>query len=181
VQGVRAQAIEFKGIAVTYRFSSDSDYEPEKFEPEEAPGRGRWFPAMIAVGLAIVGSGSAFVWHASGHSGPAFLAFLNASSPAAADSVVGLKDLQAVQQQLVGQMQQATQVLGGQQAEIKRLSDQVTVLAGKLDTLQRSLTTIQTAPVSNPIVAPARKKPPAPKPAKPSPAGAPAPPLQLTH
>jgi hypothetical protein len=90
---------------------------------------------MIIVGLATIGSGSAFVWRGYGHSGWAFLssASVSALPQAATDSVVALKDFQAVQQQLVGQMQQATQVLGAQQAEVKRLSDQVTVLAGKVD------------------------------------------------
>lgn len=168
---------------MTYRFSSDSDYEPEDYEPEEAPGRRRWFPVIVVVGLAIVGSGSAFLWRAYGHSGPALpsFAYVNGASQAASDGVVALKDIQAVQQQLVGQMQQATQVLGAQQAEIKRLSDQVMALAGKVDALQRSVAASQTAPVSNPIVAPARKKPPAPKSVQTSPAGAPPPPLQLTH
>jgi uncharacterized coiled-coil protein SlyX len=78
-------------------------------------------------------------------------------------------------------MQQAMQVLGAQQAEIKRIADQITVLAGKVDSIQRSLTTSQTAPVSNPVAAPARKKPPVPKPAQTSPTGAASPPLQLTH
>ena len=72
-----------------------------------------------------------------------------------------LKDLQAFQQQITAQTQAATQLLGSQQAEIKRLSEQMTALAAKLDTLQRSVTSVQVAPpapVPKPIMPPVRKK-----------------------
>jgi len=68
-----------------------------------------------------------------------------------------LKDFQAFQQQITAQTQAATQLLGSQQAEIKRLSEQITVLATKLDAVQRSVAAVQVAP------------PPAPMPIKPAP------------
>jgi uncharacterized coiled-coil protein SlyX len=77
-----------------------------------------------------------------------------------------------VQQQLAGQVQAATQLLASQQAEIKRLSDQLAALTGKIDALQQPATPAPVAPV--------RKKPAAPAPV----AGAPPPPpppLQLSR
>jgi uncharacterized coiled-coil protein SlyX len=170
---------------VTYQFSNDVDYEPEDDEPEETPRRGRWFSAVIVVGLAVVGSGSAFLWRGYGFESPIVQSMITTpSSQVATESAVTLKDFQALQQQLAGQMQQATQLMGAQQAEIKRLSDQVAALAAKLDALQHSVTSSQippTAPIPKPVVAPARKKSAAPKPAEASPAGVPPPPIQLTR
>jgi len=101
-----------------------------------------------------------------------------------------LKDLLAFQQQIVAQTQAETQLLGSQQAEIKRLSEQMTALAAKLDTLQHPVVSVQPAApaavpkpaVSKPIVPPVRKKPVVPKPVDVSPTGAPPPaPLQLSR
>jgi hypothetical protein len=52
-----------------------------------------------------------------------------------ADKPVGLGDLQAFQQQIAGSAQSTEKLLTAQQAEIKRLSDQVAVPSGKLDLL----------------------------------------------
>lgn len=65
-------------------------------------------------------------------------------------------------------MQSTERLLAAQQAEIKRLSDQVVVLSGKLDLLQRPLSSAQAAlPAAAP--APAAPKPvAAAKPKKPA-------------
>jgi uncharacterized coiled-coil protein SlyX len=87
-----------------------------------------------------------------------------------------VSDLQAVQQQLAGQVQAATQLLASQQAEIKRLSDQLAALTGKFDAVQQP---VAPAPAPAPKqVAPARKKPAAPAPVAANPTGAP---LQLSR
>jgi phage shock protein A len=105
-----------------------------------------------------------------------------AAAPAGAGAKgVGPSDLQALQQQLAGQMQAVTQLLASQQAEIKRLSDQVAALSGKVDALQQP---VAPAPGAK-QAAPVRKKP-APAPVAANPAGAtapppPAPPLQLSR
>jgi hypothetical protein len=84
--------------------------------------------------LAATGSGSALLWRAYGN-GAAFPSFTSAADKAVAiaDRPVGLNDFQAFQQQIAGSMQSTQQLLTAQQAEIKRLSDQVSALAGKLD------------------------------------------------
>ncbi|MDO8400633.1 MAG: hypothetical protein Q7T45_22725 [Bradyrhizobium sp.] len=76
--------------------------------------------------------------------------------------------MQALQQQVAGSVQSTERLLAAQQAEIKRLSDQVVVLSGKLDLLQRPLSSAQAAlPAAAP--APAAPKPvAAAKPKKPA-------------
>jgi cell division protein FtsB len=171
---------------VTYR--TDDAYRIEDdvhYEPEEPPKRRRWLSVIVVVALAIMGSASAFLWRAYGNNVPTFPSFGSTPPADAGDKVVMLKDLQAFQQQITAQTQAATQLLGSQQAEIKRLSEQMTALAAKLDTLQRSVTSVQVAPpapVPKPIMPPVRKKPVVPKPVEATPAGAPPPPpLQLSR
>jgi hypothetical protein len=161
---------------VTYRFEDHVEDEPE-----EAPRKRRWIPVIVVLGLAVTGSASALLWHAYGSNLPIFPSFGSTAPAAAGDKVVMLKDLQAFQQQITSQTQAAAQLLGSQQAEIKRLSEQITALGTKLDTLQRSVTSVQAAPpAANPIkpapvpLPPVRKKP-APKPVEEPPADAPSP------
>jgi uncharacterized coiled-coil protein SlyX len=163
---------------VTYRIDDDRYDEPEE------PKRASWVStAVVALLLACTGVGLAFFWRGYGGSVAALPSVASANRPAApgvaGPAEKGLSDLQAVQQQLAGQMQAATQLLASQQAEIKRLSDQVAALTGKIDALQQPVTP---PPVSK-QVAPVRKKPAAPAVAA-HPAGAPPPPpppLQLSR
>jgi flagellar basal body-associated protein FliL len=169
---------------VTYRSEDDVEYEAE-----EAPRRGRrWISIIVILALAATGSASAFLWRAYGNNFSTFPSF--GSTPAAdvGDKVIVQKDLQAFQQQITAQTQAATQLLGSQQAEIKRLSEQMTALATKLDTLQRSVTSLQvTAPAPIPIkpapipMPPVRKKPVVPKPAEEPAAEAPPSPSPLSR
>lgn len=89
--------------------------------------------------------------------------FTSAARPAApADKPVMLGDLRALQQQIAGSVQTTERLLAAQQAEIKRLSDQVVVLSGKLDLLQRPLTSAQGAippPAPKPVTSAAKPKP----------------------
>jgi uncharacterized coiled-coil protein SlyX len=123
--------------------------------------------------LAAIGSASAFLWRAYGNNVPTFPSFGSTPSADAGDKVVMLKDFQAFQQQITAQTQAATQLLGSQQAEIKRLSEQMTALATKLDTLQRSVTSVQAPPPAPIPMPPVRKKPAVSKPVEASPAEAP--------
>ena len=167
---------------MTLRYDDDVEYEPEETEP---PKRKRWLSYVVVVMLAATGSGSAILWRAYGNNGLTLPSFGSTPPPDAGDKVVTMKDLQAFQQQMVTQTQAATQLLGAQQAEIKRLSEQMTALAAKLDTLQHPVANAQPAApaaVPKPIVPAVRKKPAAQKPVDASPAGAePPPPLQLTR
>src|SRR6476659_10765646 len=101
---------------------------------------------MVVLALAATGSASALLWRAYGNDLPTFPSFGSTPAADAGDKVLMLKDFQAFQQQITAQTQAATQLLGSQQAEIKRLSDQMTDLATKLDTLQRSVTSLHVTP-----------------------------------
>jgi uncharacterized coiled-coil protein SlyX len=137
------------------------------------PERRRWVPIAVAVVLAVFGAGSAWLWHSFGGELPALPSFASSgAAPGAAptevpDKTVGLKDFQAFQQQVAGTMQSTAQLVAAQQAEIKRLSDQVAALAAKIDTLQRPAATAQAAapvpPPPTPAPAAPRKRPAAPK------------------
>jgi uncharacterized coiled-coil protein SlyX len=174
---------------VTYRIDDDRYDEPEQ-EPKRVSLAST---AVVVLLLACVGVGLAFFWRAYGGSVAALPSVASVSRPAAAPGVagpaemgVGLSDLQTVQQQLAGQVQAATQLLASQQAEIKRLSDQLAALTAKIDALQQPVT----PPPVPKQVAPVRKKPAAPAVAA-HPAGAaaspppppppPPPPLQLSR
>jgi uncharacterized protein involved in exopolysaccharide biosynthesis len=182
---------------VTYRIDDDRYDEPEEEprraswvstadEPDEKPKRASWIStAAAALLLACIGVGLAFFWRSYGGSVAALPSAASVSGYAAAPpggvagaAEKGLSDLQALQQQLAGQMQAAAQLLASQQAEIKRLSDQVAALTGKIDALQQP---VAPPPVSK-QVAPVKKKPAA-APVAANPAGAPPPPppLQLSR
>ena len=152
------------GCAVTYRTDDEIDDTPE-----QESGRGPLFHIVIGVMLACFGSGSALVARAYGMGLPTLPSLTSgasvAGSPApAAVKPVALSDLQALQQQVAGAVQSTERLLTAQQAEIKRLSDQVDVLSGKLDLLQRPLSSAQAAlptqtPAPKPVAAAKPKKP----------------------
>jgi uncharacterized coiled-coil protein SlyX len=170
---------------VTYRIDDDR-YDDSYDEPVEKPKRASLVStAIVAVLLVCVGAGLAFFWRAYGGSVSALpsIAAVNgpaAAPPGAAAKAVGPADLQALQQQLAGQIQAVTQLLASQQAEVKRLSDQLAALTGKVDTLQQPAAPAPAAKQAAPV----RKKP-APAPVAANPAGAaappPPPPLQLSR
>jgi uncharacterized coiled-coil protein SlyX len=147
------------GFAVAYR--ADEDFDDT---PDEKPKGGVLVRIVVAVMLAGAGSGSALIWRAYGNGLPAFPSFTSVATTAApvADKPVGLGDLQAFQRQIAGSVQSTEKLLTAQQAEIKRLSDQVAVLSGKLDLLQRPVTSAQAAlpaPAPKPVAPAPRKKP----------------------
>lgn len=130
------------------------------------PRRRRWVPVAVVAGLLLFGSASAVLWNAWGYGLPALPSFT--SGPAETpDKTVGLKDFQAFQQQIAASMQSAAQLVAAQQAEIKRLSDQVAALAVKIDALQPPAAPPQAAapvpPPAPPPPAAARKRPAAAK------------------
>jgi cytoskeletal protein RodZ len=147
----------------------DAGYEAEQVP---APQRKRWVTIAIAVVLlAVIGASSAVLWRSYGGRLPALPSFASGTEPAAApaavvaDKPVGSKDFQALQQQIAGSAQSTAQLLATQQAEIKRLADQVAVLAAKVDLLERPAASAQASlPAPQPAAPAARKKPAAPKP-----------------
>ena len=148
--------------------------------------------AIAAALLAVIGASSAVLWHSFSGSLPAMPSFASITGSSAApaavvapDKPVGVKDFQAFQQQIAGPMQSAAQLHAVQQAEIKRLSDQLAILTAKIDLLERpaaaqSALPAQAPPVSQAKAAAPRKRPAARKPADSiSVGGAPLPPPVL--
>jgi uncharacterized coiled-coil protein SlyX len=152
---------------VTYRVDEDYDDAPD--DPVEKPKGRALVHIVVAVMLAGAGSGSALLWRAYGT--PSFTTAAPTATPVAdkpAGRPLGLADLQALQQQVAGSVQSTEKLLTAQQAEIKRLSDQLSVLSAKLDLLQRPVTSAQAAlppPAPKPVTPALRKKPAAPQPA----------------
>ncbi len=143
---------------MTYRTQDDS-YDT----PDEEPRRGVLFLVVISAVLAATGIGSAFLWRTYGGELTLFSssASIASSTAVTAEKPIGLKDLQALQQQISESRQSAERLLATQQAEIKRLSDEVTVLSAKLDLVQRPIASAQAAlPQAAPHrPAPQRKQP----------------------
>lgn len=133
------------------------------YQIRQAPGRRRWLPIAVVAGLALSGAASALLWRAWDTGLPALPSFTSGASPVAApaeipDKTVGLKDFQAFQHQIAATMQSTAQLVAAQQAEIKRLSDQVAALAAKIDALQPPAASAQAAA---PVPPPAARKRPA--------------------
>ena len=148
--------------------------DPDDRLQDDAPERPRWVWVAGVAGLAMAGIVSALLWRSYGDGLPSFPSFASVTAPAATpaaqapDKPVGSKDFQAFQQQIAASLQSTAQLVAAQQAEIKRMSDQVIALSAKIDTLQRPPASAQAA-IPAPPPAPAatvRKKPAAaPKPA----------------
>jgi uncharacterized coiled-coil protein SlyX len=157
---------------------NDNDYEP----PEEPKDKRRApFVVVGAFVLATIGSGSAFAWRAYGGSPYPSFALGSSSAGSGEPKTVGLDEFRAFQQQIAGQMQSNAQVLAAQQAEVKRLFDQMTAVSTKMDAIQSSIASARAAiPATTP---PTPKKAAKPKPsARISTGGAPLPPpIQLTR
>ena len=162
---------------MAHRFDDDIEYETRR-EPE----RRRWVAIAVVAVLAVVGVASALLWRAYSGGVPVLPSFASgaapgaASPPDAADKAVGFKEFQALQQQIAASLQSSAQLVAAQQAEIKRLSDQVSSLSAKIDALQPSSASVQAAVPVQPAAPVVRKRPAAAKlPAGISTGGAPLP------
>ena len=142
---------------MAYRTDDAHGLESEAYDvDEEEPGRGLLSWILIVALLMGTGSGSALLWRTFG-GGPILP---SPTLTASAENQSGQGDLEAFRQQITGSVQSTQQLLAAQQAEIKRLSDLVSVLSGKLDLLQRPVTSAQAA---MPVVAAPKTVAPAPK------------------
>ena len=127
---------------MAYRTDDAHGLESEAYDvDEEEPGRGLLSWILIVALLMGTGSGSALLWRAFA-GGPIIP---SPTSTASADKPSGQGDLEALRQQITGSVQSTQQLLAAQQSEIKRLSGQVSGLTGKLDLLQRPVTSAQAA------------------------------------
>ena len=125
---------------MAHLFDNAPDETHELHQPPP-PQRRRWVPIAVVAGLAMFGVAAASLWYVWGNGFPAMPSFTSVTAPAAApaevpDKTVGLKEFQALQQQIAATTQSTAQLVAAQQAEIKRLSDQVSALAAKIETLR---------------------------------------------
>jgi hypothetical protein len=137
----------FSELLVTSRTNHSWDVEIHDADEDDAEPRRGWLARILIVALlAGTGSGSAFIWQASGGTLQSLLPRpQGAAVTAMAEKPAGPKEFDALRQQIVSLNQTNQQMLAAQQAEIKRLTDQVAALSGKLDLLQRPVTSAQAA------------------------------------
>jgi uncharacterized protein HemX len=81
-----------------------------------------------------------------------------ANAPPANETAQALRDLQASQQRTADQLKALQQMVSFDRAEIRRLSDEVTALTGKLEALQQSFASFQRAPGPVQPTEPAKQK-----------------------
>jgi hypothetical protein len=127
---------------VAYRTDDSYGVDDEAYDAdEEEPGRGLLSWILIVALLMGTGSGSALLWRT--FAGGPIIA--SPTSTASAEKPPGQGDVETLRQQITGSVQSTQQLRAAQQAEIKRLSDQVAALSGKLELLQRPVTSAQAA------------------------------------
>ncbi len=80
------------------------------------------------------------------------------ASPPPDPAAQAIHDLQASLQQAVSQLRALQQTVSSDRAEIKRMSDDVTTLTGKLEALQQSFASAQQAPAVQPTEPPRQKR-----------------------
>jgi hypothetical protein len=151
----------FAEQVVTSRTDHSWDIEAEEADEDEAEPV-RWLPRILVVALlAAGGSGAAFIVHASGGSLQSLAPqAVTPKGAAVAEKPAAQAELDALRQQINTLNQSNQQLLAAQQAEIKRLTEQVGTLSGKLELLQRPVTSAQAAiaPVKPGIPMPVAKK-----------------------
>jgi hypothetical protein len=116
------------------RVDSELEYDPQvddELAPKEKPVRNGLFFAWCVV-LSLLGVGSAFAWRAIRGE----LSYQPPQSTASAVAYVPSTDFQAYQQSTATALQQSSALLQAQQAEVKRLSDQVAQLIDEVSALK---------------------------------------------
>jgi hypothetical protein len=120
-----------------------SVYEDEQeYERQAAPNLGplkssRSITIVFFILLALIGFGAAFVWHEYGGS----LIFKSETTP----PVVSLKAFEEYKQTVDASQQRDHELLKVQDAQLKRMSDQVLQLVMKLDLLESNARNAQAA------------------------------------
>jgi uncharacterized coiled-coil protein SlyX len=146
----------------------DSSGEGVAYETRQEPPRRRGVVFAVVAVLILLGVGGALAWYMWGSGFPGLPSVASLTVPAgapaeAADTTAGLKEVQALQQQVAATTQSNSQALAAQQAEIKRLSDQLAALAARIEALQTAPAPAQAAAAPPPQPAPppsaARKRP----------------------
>ena len=129
----------------------------------------------VIAGLAVIAGVSGLLWANYDHLVEVSTRPAAVGSAAGGEETTAMKDLQAIQRQTSETLLATRQLLDAQQAEVKRLADQVAGLSDKIEQLQPKAAAAPPAPaaasnpaLAAPVVAAARaqaKKRAAPKPA----------------
>ena len=129
----------------------EGEFQSDPHNKESIGRRGRTLSVCLL--LVLIGSGSAFVWY---YYGAAITGPAASKTDAITQLTVTVQDLQQSQQSIAVDVRRNQEILQGQQADIKRLSDEIAHLATKLDLIQSSAREAQAAaqPVHKP---PSRK------------------------
>ncbi len=85
-------------------------------------------------------------------------ASISAKAPPANETAQALRDMQTSQQRAEDQLKALQQTVSSDQAEIRRLSEEVIALTGKLAALPQSVARAQRTPASLPPTEPAKQK-----------------------
>ena len=111
--------------------TAEGGFQADAADEEPVKRRGRILAVCLL--LALIGGGSAFLWHYHGGSitGPAA-----SNTDAISQLTVTLEGLQQYQQGIAADVRRNQEMLQAQQADIKQLSEEITRLAAKLDLLQ---------------------------------------------
>jgi uncharacterized coiled-coil protein SlyX len=153
---------------------SDEFEDEREYQAEAAPDIGPLRSGLrtriaIYIVLALIGSGTAFLWRAYDGVFDA-LPIFKSEAPPQAPETVSLKSFDEYQQAVARNLRHFSETLQTQDLEIKRLIDQVLQLNTKMDSLESSTRDAQAAIPP----APKQAKKPAAKPHIPAEAPAPA-------
>jgi TolA-binding protein len=121
-----------------------------QFDGNAPPARTRTGGFLVAFILGLIlGGGLMALWETYG-STPLKQPRADIAANVSNETAQAIKDLQNTQQKVVDELEQqhqsVQQTLASEQAETKRLSEGVTALNGKLESLQQSFATVQRQP-----------------------------------
>jgi uncharacterized coiled-coil protein SlyX len=138
---------------MSYEFESEREYETEPARDIGALRSSRRTAILIYISLALIGSSAAFLWREYGGA----LDDFTIVKPEATPQAVSSKVFDEYQQAVAGNLRRYSGMLEAQDAEIKRLSDQVLHLTMKMDSLESHARDAQAA--ISPAPKAASKKP----------------------
>jgi uncharacterized coiled-coil protein SlyX len=156
----------------------DAAYAGQRRQEDDAAVRvvRRQLIIPLVVAFVLIGAGLTVVWAFGGNkvvAPPPGVPTASATNGRAADELLETtKGLEVTQQQAVDQLQVVQDQLAAQQAETRKLSDEMATLHAKLDALQQSVANIPSpsagpaisAPKSVPTARASRVQDPAPAP-----------------
>ena len=128
-------------------YEREGEFQSDPDDKESVGRRGRMLAVCLL--LALIGSGSAFLCY---YYGAAIAGAAASKTDAISQLTVTVQGLQQSQQGIAVELRRSQEILQGQQADIKRLSDEIAQLAAKLDLIQGSAREAQAAaqPVHKP-------------------------------